>query len=70
LPISAAFENKEQAFLDFVLSHYVRAGVQELDQEKLTPLLRLNDPVVAVEMQQLSCRRGGSPGRGLSCVKC
>lgn len=31
--ISAAFESKEQAFLDFVLSHYVRVGVQELDQE-------------------------------------
>lgn len=30
--ISAAFESKEQAFLDFVLSHYVRVGVQELDQ--------------------------------------
>ena len=27
--------------LDFVLSHYVRVGVEELDQEKLTPLLRL-----------------------------
>ena len=39
--ISAAFESEEQAFLDFVLSHYVRVGVQELDQEKLTPLLRL-----------------------------
>ena len=25
----------------FVLSHYVKEGVQELDQEKLTPLLRL-----------------------------
>ena len=24
-----------------MLSHYVRVGVQELDQEKLTPLLRL-----------------------------
>ena len=28
-------------FLDFVLSHYVTVGVEELDQEKLTPLLRL-----------------------------
>ena len=28
-------------FLDFVLSHYVGVGVEELDQEKLTPLLRL-----------------------------
>ncbi len=27
--------------MDFVLSHYVKEGVQELDQEKLTPLLRL-----------------------------
>ena len=45
--ISAAFESKEQAFLDFVLSHYVRVGVQELDQEQLTPLLRLkyNDSI-------------------------
>ena len=28
-------------FLDFVLSHYVSVGVEELDQAKLTPLLRL-----------------------------
>ena len=27
--------------IDFVLSHYVSVGVDELDQEKLTPLLRL-----------------------------
>ncbi|MCX7406441.1 MAG: hypothetical protein NT089_12040, partial [Planctomycetia bacterium] len=27
--------------LDFVLSHYVRVGVDELDLEKLTPLLKL-----------------------------
>ena len=39
--IGAHFNNKQQAFLDFVLSHYVRVGVEELDQEKLTPLLRL-----------------------------
>ncbi len=39
--ISARFSDKQQAFLDFVLSHYVRVGVEELDQEKLTPLLRL-----------------------------
>lgn len=29
------------AFLDFVLQHYVSVGVEELDQDKLTPLLRL-----------------------------
>lgn len=39
--LSTHFTNKQQAFLDFVLSHYVRVGVEELDQEKLTPLLRL-----------------------------
>ena len=39
--IAAQFNSKQQAFLDFVLSHYVRVGVEELDQEKLTPLLRL-----------------------------
>ena len=39
--IRTHFNNKQQAFLDFVLSHYVSVGVEELDQEKLTPLLRL-----------------------------
>jgi len=39
--ISAHFTSKQQAFLDFVLSHYVSQGVHELDREKLTPLLRL-----------------------------
>ena len=39
--ISHHFNSKEQVFLDFVLSHYVTVGVEELDQEKLTPLLRL-----------------------------
>ncbi|NLX25246.1 MAG: DEAD/DEAH box helicase family protein [Lentisphaerae bacterium] len=39
--ISAHFSAKQQAFLDFVLQHYVSVGVEELDQEKLTPLLRL-----------------------------
>lgn len=39
--IHAHFDSKQQAFLDFVLAHYVSVGVEELDQEKLTPLLRL-----------------------------
>ena len=39
--ISTRFNSKQQVFLDFVLSHYVSVGVEELDQEKLTPLLRL-----------------------------
>jgi type I restriction enzyme R subunit len=39
--ISTRFNTKQQVFLDFVLSHYVSVGVEELAQEKLTPLLRL-----------------------------
>jgi type I restriction enzyme R subunit len=39
--INSNFDAKQQAFLDFVLSHYVNVGVEELDLDKLTPLLRL-----------------------------
>lgn len=39
--INTNFPEKQRAFLDFVLQHYVEVGVEELDQEKLTPLLRL-----------------------------
>jgi len=39
--IGTHFSAKQKAFLEFVLSHYVREGEEELDQEKLTPLLRL-----------------------------
>jgi type I restriction enzyme, R subunit len=39
--INTRFSAKQQVFLDFVLSHYVSVGVEELDQSKLTPLLRL-----------------------------
>lgn len=31
----------QQEFVNFVLAHYVGVGVDELEQEKLTPLLRL-----------------------------
>jgi type I restriction enzyme R subunit len=41
LAIATHFNNRQQGFLDFVLSHYVNEGVQELDREKLTPLLKL-----------------------------
>jgi type I restriction enzyme R subunit len=41
LDISTHFNSKQQIFLDFVLSHYVNVGVEELDQDKLTPLLLL-----------------------------
>ena len=39
--INANFNSKQQTFLDFVLAHYVQDGVEELDQEKLRPLLLL-----------------------------
>jgi type I restriction enzyme R subunit len=39
--INSTFNAKQRAFLDFVLSHYISVGVEELDQQKLTPLLRL-----------------------------
>jgi type I restriction enzyme R subunit len=39
--ISTHFNTKERVFLDFVLSQYVKEGVEELDQEKLTALLKL-----------------------------
>lgn len=39
--ISEHFSPKQQVFLDFVLAHYVAEGVEELDQAKLSPLLKL-----------------------------
>ena len=39
--IGTSFNAKQQGFLDFVLSHYVSMGVDELDPEKLKTLLRL-----------------------------
>ncbi len=39
--LNTQFSAKQQAFLDFVLQHYVAVGVEELDTDKLSPLLRL-----------------------------
>jgi type I restriction enzyme R subunit len=41
IEIHANFTDKQQAFLTFVLSQYVKEGVEELDQDKLSPLLKL-----------------------------
>jgi type I restriction enzyme, R subunit len=38
---AAEFTDKQRAFVDFVLAQYVRQGVDELDAEKLSPLLQL-----------------------------
>jgi hypothetical protein len=43
----AHFNSKQQVFLAFVLSHYVRVGVEELDREKLRPLLSLKYHAIA-----------------------
>lgn len=39
--IGSQFNDKQQTFLSFVLAHYVNTGVQELDDAKLGPLLKL-----------------------------
>jgi type I restriction enzyme R subunit len=39
--ISTRFGSQQQVFLNFVLAHYVSEGVEELEREKLTPLLKL-----------------------------
>jgi type I restriction enzyme R subunit len=41
LEISTHFNSKQQVFLDFVLSQYVKVGVEELAQDKLSLLLKL-----------------------------
>ncbi|MCP5139545.1 MAG: hypothetical protein H6979_06790 [Chromatiales bacterium] len=35
------FDYRQQQFIEFVLGQYVKQGVGELDQEKLSPLLKL-----------------------------
>ena len=39
--IHSNYSDKQRAFLEFVLAQYVKQGVDELDQEKLSPLLKL-----------------------------
>jgi type I restriction enzyme R subunit len=39
--ITQHLNTKTASLLDFVLSHYESSGVEELDQTKLSPLLKL-----------------------------
>lgn len=39
--ITQHFNSKQQVFLEFVLAQYVKVGVEELETEKLSPLLKL-----------------------------
>ncbi len=41
--METSFSSKQRIFLEFVLSHSISVGVEELDQDKLTPLWRLRD---------------------------
>jgi len=41
IEIHARFNSKQQTFLGFVLAQYVKVGVDELDLQKLSPLLKL-----------------------------
>jgi type I restriction enzyme, R subunit len=45
--VKRIFDAKQRAFVNLVLDHYVSVGVEELDQSKLTPRLRLryNDSI-------------------------
>ncbi|MES2100869.1 MAG: type I restriction-modification enzyme R subunit C-terminal domain-containing protein, partial [Pseudomonadota bacterium] len=49
----AEFTDKQQAFVDFVLAQYVKQGVDELDQEKLSPLLKLRYSALADAFAEL-----------------
>ncbi len=72
--IDTEFTDKQRAFLDFVLLHYVTVGVEELDQEKLAPLLKLryHDSIAdaiadlgkAAEIRKISVPEIRIPGAG------
>lgn len=51
--ITTNFQNKQRAFLEFVLGEYVKVGVDELDIEKLPPLLKLRYRALADAMADL-----------------
>ena len=55
--INSRFNAKQQTFLEFVLQHYVTEGVEELEQRKLNPLLRLKYGAIQDAVADL----GGQP---------
>lgn len=55
--IGAHFEVRQRAFLEFVLSHYVSVGVEELSENKLPPLLRLKYKTIADALADLGTAR-------------
>ncbi|XOV70675.1 MAG: EcoAI/FtnUII family type I restriction enzme subunit R [Verrucomicrobiota bacterium] len=51
--IFSYYNDKQQAFLDFVLSHYVRAGFSQLEPSKLRSLLELKYGSIHDAVQEL-----------------
>jgi len=51
--IGSHFNAKQQASLEFVLAQYVDQGVEELDQDKMVPLLILKCKALPDAMAQL-----------------
>ena len=47
------YNSKQQEFLNFVLMQYVNSGVEELSEEKLTPLLILKYKAIPDAKQEL-----------------
>src|ERR1017187_1307003 len=60
--IQSSFTEKQQAFLDFVLDHYVAEGIQELDGSKLSQLvtLRYGPSAMACWISEPTPRSGNS----------
>lgn len=61
--LGAHFNAKMQGFLAFVLSHHVSEGVQELDQDKLKPLLSLEYHGAIADASRTWASRGRSGRR-------
>jgi type I restriction enzyme R subunit len=52
-------QQQARVFCRFVLSHYLREGVHELDQEKLTPWVRLRYNIwITDSLADLGCAEG------------
>ncbi len=58
ISLDSQFTAKQKAFLEFVLGHYVKEGVEELDQEKLAPLLRLRYRTISDAVANLGPAEG------------
>jgi type I restriction enzyme R subunit len=51
--VGGRYTSKQRSFLEYVLSHSVRNGVDELDAHKLSPLLTLRYGSIADAMRDL-----------------